>query len=401
MKLSHTPPVHLTYCLNIHPGESWEENLASIRTHALAIKNLVSPDRPFGLGLRLSARAAEELLQPRAISSFRDFLAEKSLYVFSVNAFPFGSFHGETVKEKVYAPDWRSKERLSYTQNVARILCSLALPEAFASISTVPGSYLHWIRNREDEAALAENLARAGAFLAEMEKETGNRIGLALEPEPDCFLENAADLADFFARVLLPIGAPLAARLLSCSETDAQEVLLRHLGACLDTCHMAVCFEDAAQAIETLSRNRISIFKMQLSAAPAFSWPVRPERLLSFSDSVYLHQARLKTVDKILRFADLEDAVRAGSEIAVPGSQLRVHCHVPIFFPGDADLGTTAGILTPELLRLAGRAGCRHFEVETYTFLVLPPELQRQGVTESIARELAFAESLLAASFPV
>ena len=28
---------HLTYCLNIHPGETWEENLAAIETHADAI----------------------------------------------------------------------------------------------------------------------------------------------------------------------------------------------------------------------------------------------------------------------------------------------------------------------------------------------------------------------------
>ena len=33
----------LTYCLNIHPGETWAENFATLRTTVLAVRELVSP----------------------------------------------------------------------------------------------------------------------------------------------------------------------------------------------------------------------------------------------------------------------------------------------------------------------------------------------------------------------
>ena len=48
------PVQHLTYCLNVHPGESWDENFAAIKKYALEIRRLVSPGKPFGLGMRLS-----------------------------------------------------------------------------------------------------------------------------------------------------------------------------------------------------------------------------------------------------------------------------------------------------------------------------------------------------------
>ena len=37
MILQHNPPLHLTYCLNIHPGEKWADNFAAIKEHALAV----------------------------------------------------------------------------------------------------------------------------------------------------------------------------------------------------------------------------------------------------------------------------------------------------------------------------------------------------------------------------
>ena len=41
---------HLTYCTNIHPGETWLEVAANLETYVPAIKAAVSPDRPFGVG---------------------------------------------------------------------------------------------------------------------------------------------------------------------------------------------------------------------------------------------------------------------------------------------------------------------------------------------------------------
>jgi len=37
MIVDGAPGLHLTYCTNIHPGESWEEVFANLRTHVLAV----------------------------------------------------------------------------------------------------------------------------------------------------------------------------------------------------------------------------------------------------------------------------------------------------------------------------------------------------------------------------
>ena len=49
---------HLTYCTNIHAGESWPEVRASLRRNLPAIKAAVAPDRPLGVGLSVAVLVA-------------------------------------------------------------------------------------------------------------------------------------------------------------------------------------------------------------------------------------------------------------------------------------------------------------------------------------------------------
>ena len=66
---------HLAYCTNIHPAESWEETRHALATHTLRVRDLVAPHRePYAIGLRLSARAATELLDGDHLAEFRDWL---------------------------------------------------------------------------------------------------------------------------------------------------------------------------------------------------------------------------------------------------------------------------------------------------------------------------------------
>src|SRR4051794_17814536 len=102
MIVDGSPPLHLTYCTNIHPGETWDEVFANLSTHVLAVKAKVSPARPFGVGLRLSAAAAHRLAEPEVLEELRSFLRANDLYVFTINGFPHGAFHGTAVKENVY-----------------------------------------------------------------------------------------------------------------------------------------------------------------------------------------------------------------------------------------------------------------------------------------------------------
>src|SRR4030095_2008320 len=120
MILQHRPPLHLTYCLNIHPGESWSDNIAAIRDKAVAVKQRIAPDQWFGLGLRMSQFAAARLAADESlIEEARELFNSNQLYAFSVNAFPYGRFHAGAVKAQGDNPDWRSPERRDYTMQGA------------------------------------------------------------------------------------------------------------------------------------------------------------------------------------------------------------------------------------------------------------------------------------------
>ena len=64
--------LHLTYCTNIHPAVGWDAVLASLRAHAPALKARLSPDAPFGIGLRLSGDESRELLEGGRLDGFKD-----------------------------------------------------------------------------------------------------------------------------------------------------------------------------------------------------------------------------------------------------------------------------------------------------------------------------------------
>jgi len=372
------PPLHLTYCLNVHRGERWPVNLEAIRTHALSVRERVAPGRAFGLGLRLSRAAADELGEPAPLAEFRRFLAGHELYVFTINGFPYGDFHDTAVKENVYAPDWRSEDRLAYTTRLADILAELLPEDTPGSISTVPGSYRAWMHGAEDTDAIGRNLARCAEHLHHIEATCGRHIMLALEPEPDCLFDTTAETVAFFNTVLA--GHPAIRRV----GGDWR----RYIGVCLDTCHISVQFEDPAESLLELRRNGIEVPKVHLSAAlRACTGPSTASLLGAFAEGVYLHQVRLRRVDgSVLPFPDLtKDALGAVAREA--DGEVRVHVHVPLYFEESGSLRSTAAGLSSTFFRALSDAGLPHLEIETYTFNVLPPDLARRPLTDSIVEE--------------
>lgn len=350
---------HLSYCLNIHPGESLDEVRDAIRGPAAAVKARICPDAPFGLGLRLSAEAAEEL-EPTA-GALRDELAAAGMYAFTINGFPYGRFHGDEVKESVYEPDWTTAERLEYTVTLGHILAALLPDGVPGSISTSPLVYGKQI---PEEAVV--NLLAAGRALARIAADTGRPVRLALEPEPDCAVETTAEAIDLFERL----------RDLGDGEATGP------LGVCLDTCHLATNFEDPAGALRRFAAAGVPVPKIQLSASLRVPAGADARSLLTpWIDRVWLHQTRVRTADgEILRYPDLPHALGEN-----PEGEWRVHYHVPLHLEPKAGLATTAGLLTEDFLRLAAVPG-RHLEAETYTFEVLPEP--PGDVVTSVAGEL-------------
>lgn len=384
------PSRHLTYCLNVHPGETWTASLENIRTKALAVRETVCPTAPFGLGLRLSHQAARDLAVPEVLAAFKRYLNEQSLYVFTINGFPYGPFHGSPVKQAVYRPDWRQPERLTYTIQLADILAAL-LPEGLdGSISTVPASYKAWIKSNGDRQAMLDNLTACAAHLSDLEARTGREIHLGLEPEPDCTIETTAESTAFLSD-LFEAGALQLAETRGLSLDMAETLLRRHVGICFDTCHLALQYEDLVHSLQALQAAEIRVSKVQLSAAlHTHGSAAMRSRLAAFNDPVYLHQVKTRRPDgQIVAYPDLPEAL---SSPIVDQDTWRVHCHIPLYYRERDGIGTTADLLTPQLMA-ALLAAARHLEIETYTFDVLPPEMRERGVVHSIIEEFKWVQA--------
>ncbi len=352
----------LTYCTNIHPGESWQEIFAAVRHSAPMVKKKISPHRPFPLGLRLSGRAAWEM-DGNAANEFHRWCQQEGLYVASINGFPYGTFHHAPVKQEVYLPDWTQGERLEYTKKLAQLL-SIWLPgEMVGSISTVPVGFRADIRD-EDFGIVRKNLIMALDFLHRLADQSGKNILLSMEPEPGCVLESVDDVVAFFDRLDLP-------------DTQRQR-----LAICYDCCHQSLQFEDPVKSLELLADNAISIGHVQVSSALRLKDP-RIALLSRYQEECYLHQTVGRTTEgRLLRYDDLDQAIAAAPEGV---EEWRVHFHVPVFLD-ETDECTSTRFFLEEVLPLLPAGPV--FEVETYTWTILPPELQGGSVTDCLIREL-------------
>ncbi|MEJ2069202.1 MAG: metabolite traffic protein EboE [Syntrophobacterales bacterium] len=393
---------HLTYCTKIHPSHGWDELFACIQTYVPALKARLARAGPFGLGLRLSAAETLELLAHDNLAQFQEFLSRNDVYVFTLNGFPYGPFRGPSVKAAVFSPDWRDEARVAYTERLIEILATLLPPGLEGSISTLPLSYKPWLAPGDIEALqqITANLAHIVWALIRVREEQGMFIRVDLEPEPDGLLENSADVVDFFQQWLLPHGARLLADWTGTSLTEARGLLLEHLQICLDTCHLAVAYEDLAAVLERFQANGIRVGKVQITSGLKVSIPETQEQrralarqLEPFSRSPYLHQVIAQSDGGAHRhYRDLAATLPQFS--TVTDRQWRIHFHMPLYVAGYEGLLTTQEE-TSEMLRvLKERNFCRHLELETYTWEVLPAALQ-MDILDSLEREYRWTLQVL------
>lgn len=279
--------MQLAYCTNIHRGETWGEIFAALKKYTLRVKAQVCPDERYGIGLRLSAEAAGELISTDGeLSRFRQWLQDHGCYVYTINGFPYGTFHGQRVKEQVYRPDWTTQERLDYTGLLFDILSEL-LPDGMAgSVSTLPGSFKEFIEDEEVQVGqMAENLLKCHRHIQALRERTGQDLHLGLEPEPLGYFETTAETVSFFER--LKIAAQAAG--------DEVDEVLKNLGVNYDTCHLAVEYEQADEALGRLKAAGIRISKIHLSSALSLVPGAEArEKLKAFEEDVYLHQVVMR-----------------------------------------------------------------------------------------------------------
>lgn len=395
MKLAIPGGPHLTYCTNIHAGETWAEVRANLERHVVRVKASVAPDRPFGVGLRLSAVAAATLAEPGELELFQAFLRDRGLYVFTINGFPYGPFHGTRVKEEVYLPDWLDEARLDYSDCLAVLLASLLPdePGLEGTVSTVPGAYKARVRDAADARRMAQLMVQHAAGLHRLRERTGKVISLALEPEPCCHIETVAETVTFFEDHLFASPAVAAfRRLTGLGKGESEAALRRHLGVCFDACHMAVEFEDAAAGITALRRAGIRVGKVQVSAGLRVRMDpgdrTVADALRPFAEGVYLHQVVERRDGRLTRYLDLPEALDAAARDGGGLREWRIHFHVPLFREELGPFASTQDYLAGVLGLLRHEAHTPHLEVETYTWDVLPEAFRREDIAVAVAREL-------------
>ena len=398
-----TPFGHLTYCSNIHAGETWKDHFSKLQEHIPYIKEKVSPDASFGIGLRLSNVASLELCKEENLNAFKQWLDKNDCYVFTMNGFPYGSFHHTVVKDEVHAPDWTKADRVQYTIRLARILASL-LPQGLdGGISTSPLSYRFW-HNEDNVAEVYQtstmNILQVVEQMANIKNTTGKLLHLDIEPEPDGLLGESCEFIDWYQQYLLPMGRNHLSQRLSISADEAEKVIKDHVQLCYDVCHFAICYEDHAAVLDQLKTLGIKTGKIQISAALKAGLPSgKEERELivssfeRFNEPTYLHQVVARQKDGGLkRYADMPDAVADKENEAI--TEWRAHFHVPLFVENYGVLQSTQADIQKVLDLHKGASFTNHLEIETYTWEVLPEAL-RLPIEESIVRELQYVKNLL------
>ncbi|MEO8147200.1 MAG: metabolite traffic protein EboE [Bacteroidia bacterium] len=417
--------LHLTYCSNIHPGETWNEVFNALKENIPSIKKSLAPEKSFGIGLRLSDEAAKDLLHNNELEIFKSWLDKNDCYVFTMNGFPYGGFHNTIVKDDVYKPDWTTNERLLYTSNLIKILEHLIPNNSEAGISTSPLSYKPWMINSCNTTDVFEtaavNLIKCVVDLHHIRKTTGKYIHLDIEPEPDCLLENSKETIDFFNNYLIPYGTDFLTATLHVDEKTARAIITDHITVCYDVCHFAVEFGEPGEVLKAFKDAGIKIGKVQISAAlkvvtdpDASTHPDPPEggrssisddkyteglplgqglnrenvlkQYKAFAESTYLHQTIVRDKkNKLHHFSDLPEALKHFDDENFV--EWRTHYHVPVFMQSYNELQSTQEEILKVLSILKENHFTNHLEVETYTWEVLPKE-DRIEIKDSIVREL-------------
>lgn len=372
--------VHVCYGTNVHPAEDLAGVIGQIADYGEPVRERLGVSR-LGLGLWLARDVATQLAtDPAALQRLRGELGRRGLEVVTLNGFPYRGFHDPVVKRKVYRPDWSQPARARYTADLASILAGLLPDDAAAgSVSTLPLAWREpWPPGRAEAAR--QQIRWLGDELARVRAATGRPVRVAFEPEPGCVVETTGQAAVQLAGL----------------DPD-------RFGVCLDTCHLAVAFEQPAAALERLAQAGLPVVKLQASCALQVDEPgsaVARATLARFDEPRFLHQTREAPAAGT---AEPDGADDLGAALAggLPGCRpWRVHFHVPLHAAAEPPLRATRDVLTGTLASLfgGGTAGTGHVEVETYTWQVLPAGQRPDspaGLVAGIAAELRWLREQL------
>lgn len=358
----------LSYCANVHPFRTLPEHMAQVHSVSTELKNLNLDHFNYGLGAWIPAAFLSESNLHKNLRLLGQTVGAQ---VFTMNGFPYATFHGEPVKKNVFRPSLNDPRRVQYLKTLSLLLADLIPEGETGSISTLP------VGHRDLESVSEQtfmHLTELSEFLVHLYETTGRRIQIGLEMEPDGCLETTLEAKIFFERLY-----------------EQSPRSKEFIGVCLDACHLAVNFETASDIADHLQD--VLLCKVQVSNALKSK---DPKALVRFEDDIYLHQTRVRSRllnAELRRFGDLGLALKDAQ--LHDQEEWRVHYHVPIFWQGEGQLGTTQTELKEILALFFGlkpRLKCNHFETETYTYDVLPIEIAQRNLAWMLKTELQWLD---------
>ncbi|MFM1912627.1 MAG: hypothetical protein RIR51_465 [Bacteroidota bacterium] len=385
----------LGYCSNIHPGEKWDEHFSELKDKLPQIKAKISPEKAFGFGLRIANEASLELEDMEKLSAFKDWLKKEDLYVFTLNGFPYGGFHHVRVKEDVHSPDWRTLDRVNYTKRLINHLAYLIPDDLMeAGISTSPLSYKPWFNNPiELLAATIEctnHLMEVVMYSKIVFEKTGKKIHIDIEPEPDGILGDHHDFIDWYENILLVHGKNYLISKGFLKE-QVEETIRNYVRICFDVCHYGVNFDSPTKSLDEFKEKGIKMGKYQISSAIKILFNKNDgsekKSLEPYVDPVYLHQVKaLKRDGSFQNYLDLNLALNEDSPASLE-KEWRIHFHVPIFMENYENISSTQAEILETLDYIKYHQEMPIMEIETYTWSILPKEIQT-NIVNSISREI-------------
>jgi hypothetical protein len=277
------------------------------------------------------------------------------------------------------------------------------LPEGIdGGISTSPLSYKPWLSIEQQPHVFrtaTENLLKIVVQLHHYHQQKGILMHLDIEPEPDGLIENSFETISYFEDWLIPFGRKQLSDQLGLSVDEAEKSVRRHITVCYDVCHFAVAYESPVEVMSSLAKAGIGIGKIQISSAlksdfnPKLPRKAYAEVFRSLDEPTYLHQvvALAKNQSKY-QYQDLSQAL---VHIERPDViEWRTHFHVPVFVESYGLLESTQKDIREVLKLWSDSPMTNHLEVETYTWEILPKELQTE-INASIAREINWVKNQL------
>ncbi|WP_335967197.1 metabolite traffic protein EboE [Galbibacter sp. PAP.153] len=389
----------MSYCTNVHSGETWDEVFQVLNAYIPYIKQSTVGDNPFGISLRLSNKACQQLYKNNNLDIFKDWLHHNNLYVFCINGFVYGNMHTSTVKDFVYAPDWASFDRLSYTKDLIFQLQELLPKGISGSITTSPLGYRYWYHSEK----ITENCFKKAAYnlieivweLYQVECNTGKYIHLDIEPEPNSLLENSNQVIHYFREYLLPTGQEIFKRRTNKTSDEIESMILKYINICYNVGHFCMAYESPEISFRRFKQTGIKVGKIQMSSVLKFLLNDSNKASIldyfsTFNQERFLHQASEKIGDTVITYPDLWDVIKKHQNI----QELRTQFNVPIYMGKHKFLQSTQAQLVEVINYIKENNICEHIEVETYTWELLPLDIKTDLAT-SIIKELHWLKARL------